>query len=425
MLAENQKVIVKWNGVNRKYYESNGYIFTEMGNEFEIDVNDLIKTSTIKVRFICDYCNGENQIDEKSKYKQYRDLLRYRKTSNKDCCVNMNCRSKKVRESQILNLRNEKKTFGDMFPLLLKEWSDKNEKNPYMFTPHSAQVVWWICEKGHEWEEKIVKRTHGSKCKECGDIIRFNNRLIITHPELCEEWNYKRNKITIDEVTKGSAKVVWWIGKCGHEWDDQISNRTRGNNCPYCSGMRVNDTNCLANLRPDLLLEWDYDKNNGIISPYEVACKSNKEAWWKCLVCSHEWKASMNQRSKSGCEVCSESKGEKRIRKWLKHDNFVFESQKEFEGLIGTGGRNLSYDFYLPEYNLLIEYQGSFHDGSGGEYTEQNLEKQQEHDKRKREYTKQNGIDLLEVWYWDFDNIEEILTNKFIELQLLKYPTLG
>ena len=38
--------------------------------------------------------------------------------------------------------------------------------------------------------------------------------------------------------------------------------------------------------------------------------------------------------------------------------------------------------------------------------------RQQEHDRRKREYAKQNNIDLLEIWYWDYDNIEDILSNK-------------
>ena len=70
----------------------------------------------------------------------------------------------------------------------------------------------------------------------------------------------------------------------------------------------------------------------------------------------------------------------------------------------------LSYDFYLlSPYNLLIEYQGNFHDGSSGDYSCENLEQQIEHDKRKREYAKNHNIPLLEIWYWDFDNIEEIL----------------
>jgi hypothetical protein len=112
---------------------------------------------------------------------------------------------------------------------------------------------------------------------------------------------------------------------------------------------------------------------------------------------------------KRGCPVCKESKGEKKIREWLKSNLIEFEAQKEFENLIGIGEGLLSYDFYLPKQNILIEYQGEFHDGSGGEYTNAKLEYQKEHDKRKKEYAKQNRIELLEVWYWDFNNVGEIL----------------
>ena len=73
------------------------------------------------------------------------------------------------------------------------------------------------------------------------------------------------------------------------------------------------------------------------------------------------------------------------------------------------GKGNLSYDFYLPKYNLLIEYQGEFHDGSAGKYSRINIKKQQEHDRRKKQYAKDNNIKLLEIWYWDYDNIEKIL----------------
>jgi hypothetical protein len=112
---------------------------------------------------------------------------------------------------------------------------------------------------------------------------------------------------------------------------------------------------------------------------------------------------------------CNESKGEKRAREWLKQNNIKFESQKEFNGLLGLGGGNLSYDFYLTAQNTLIEYQGEFHDGTANRQNDDEYRIQQEHDKRKREYALNNNIDLLEIWYWDFDRIEEILEMKLKE----------
>ena len=70
----------------------------------------------------------------------------------------------------------------------------------------------------------------------------------------------------------------------------------------------------------------------------------------------------------------------------------------------------LRFDFYLPDYNLLIECQGVQHrEWREGWITKEKFEKQLEHDKRKRNYAKENNINLLEIWYYDIDEIEEIL----------------
>ena len=138
---------------------------------------------------------------------------------------------------------------------------------------------------------------------------------------------------------------------------------------------------------------------------------------WACLKDSCKKIFEMNWhhiKEGIGCPFCNESKGEKNISKWLYNNEINYVPQKTFDGLLGLGNNNLSYDFYLPDHNLLIEYQGEFHDGKSSVYTSLNLKRQQEHDRRKREYTQNHNIKLLEIWYWDFDNIEEILNNTLI-----------
>jgi len=58
------------------------------------------------------------------------------------------------------------------------------------------------------------------------------------------------------------------------------------------------------------------------------------------------------------------------------------------------------------------------HDGNVGKKAQplSKLKIQQEHDRRKREYALYNNINLLEIWYWDFNRIEEIL-----QTELQKY----
>lgn len=109
------------------------------------------------------------------------------------------------------------------------------------------------------------------------------------------------------------------------------------------------------------------------------------------------------------CPHCNVIKGEDRIAKYLLLHDIEFRQQVKYDSLIGLGGGKLSYDFYLPTYNLLIEYQGEFHDGTSGIQTQHEFKKQVEHDKRKREYAKNHNINLLEIWYYDFSRIEEIL----------------
>lgn len=111
---------------------------------------------------------------------------------------------------------------------------------------------------------------------------------------------------------------------------------------------------------------------------------------------------------KSGrCPKCSSRKsaGENRIANFLEKNKILFEEQKKFKEL----GR-LSYDFFLPDFNLLIEYQGKQHfepiEHFGGE---EKFLTQKEHDFKKKEFAKNNGFNFLEISYLDFNNIESIL----------------
>ena len=87
----------------------------------------------------------------------------------------------------------------------------------------------------------------------------------------------------------------------------------------------------------------------------------------------------------------------------------LFEEQKKFPNL-----GKLSYDFWLPKSQTLIEYQGAQHyepiNCFGGE---EKYKIQIEHDRLKREYALKNNYTLIEISYKDFDNIETILLNIF------------
>lgn len=264
-------------------------------------------------------------------------------------------------------------------------------------------------------------------CKSCsirnrGIAKAETNSLATYFKDMVKEWiicletgcdNYTPDMVNV----KSNYRVLWKCSKtgCNHQWEAIVSDRTSGSGCPACWGRTVSDNNRLSLFFPELNNEWNHLKNRNM-TPNDFTYSSHKRVWWICKY-NHEWKTPVYSRTitKSNCPICSESKGEKRIREWLENNEIKFIPQKTYFELNGLGGKPLSYDFYLTAHNVLIEYQGEFHDGSGNsDFTKINLHTQQEHDRRKRKYSDQNNINLLEIWYWDFNNIEKILSNNIL-----------
>ena len=125
-------------------------------------------------------------------------------------------------------------------------------------------------------------------------------------PELINEWSQRNLPITPDSVTHGSNKIVWWKGKCGHEWRASIKNRViSGSGCPYCSHNAILEGfNDLASQKPELAAEWS-DRNAPLL-PTQVTVFANRKAWWKCKECGNEWETLITTRSDgSKCPYCS------------------------------------------------------------------------------------------------------------------------
>lgn len=136
-----------------------------------------------------------------------------------------------------------------------------------------------------------------------------DNAMLKVRPELFYEWDFEKNDelgLDVYRVTKGSHKVTWWnCFKCGSPYDKQIAERVKGQNCPYCRGLRVNHTNSLASLNPKLASEW-HPILNGDLTPHDVTYKSKKKVWW-IGECGHEWDALIIDRTKNNnkCPYCS------------------------------------------------------------------------------------------------------------------------
>ena len=132
------------------------------------------------------------------------------------------------------------------------------------------------------------------------------NSLAVKNTELASEWHpYKNKAVTPLNVCCSSHMSVWWLGKCGHEWQARIDHRNNGAGCPYCSGRNVilGETD-LETVNPQIAKEWHSIKN-GDLTPSNITAKNNYKAWWICEH-GHEWQASVASRiDGTGCPYCS------------------------------------------------------------------------------------------------------------------------
>lgn len=133
----------------------------------------------------------------------------------------------------------------------------------------------------------------------------------ISNSHLINEWNWKKNKgINPETIQLGTHKKFWWICKFGHEWKSAVYSRTSkfACGCPYCAGQKViSGWNDLATLYPNIIKEWNYDKN--IISPNKIRPNTNKKYWWTCSTCNNEWESSPAHRIRGrSCPKCARQK---------------------------------------------------------------------------------------------------------------------
>ena len=196
---------------------------------------------------------------------------------------------------------------------LLKEWDyKKNSRLPNEYSPVSGQKVWWKCKKGHNWEASISNRVYGRNCPYCsGRKVGKDNNLSFINPSLSKEWDFKKNTLKPTQVTPFSHQKVWWIclKNKKHSYMASVAHRSGGTNCPFCAGKKVDETNSLEMLYPDIAKEWHPSKNKGL-TPSKISSGSEKKVWWICPKNKkHSYMASVSHRSGgTNCPFCAGKK---------------------------------------------------------------------------------------------------------------------
>ncbi|MBK6953831.1 MAG: zinc-ribbon domain-containing protein [Crocinitomicaceae bacterium] len=209
-----------------------------------------------------------------------------------------------------------KPKLNETHPHLCLEWHPTNNGGlkPQDVSRGSDKKISWKCNKGegHEWISTVANRVSGKGCPVCaGRKVVPSNCLQKTNPILAKQWHPTKNgDLKPTDFTFGSHEKIYW--KCdndpNHVWKAQIKSRSSGVGCPFCANLKIDDSNNLEKVLPEIAKQWHPFKN-GDIKPSEIAPRAKKSYWWKCeLGDDHEWESSVDNRSKAGCPICSNRK---------------------------------------------------------------------------------------------------------------------
>lgn len=269
-----------------------------------------------------------------------------------------------------------------------------------------------IC--GHEWEITPNNLLRGHGCAKCanrnnGDKKRAKYNEVI---EMLKKYNLK---ICEGEVYKNNQTPIKCVDLDGYIVYIRLGNLQQGQGF---SRFGNNNPSTIENIKHYIETRNDCKDIELVSDKFK---KSDSKLTFKCSkhgLFDMTW---ANFYRGKRCPKCNQSKGESKIEQWLKENNIDYERQYAFEDC-----RHLSllkFDFYLPNYNICIEYDGEQHKkpicfgGISEKEAIKEFKLTQERDKIKNEYCKTHNIPLLRIPYTEFDNIEIILESFLKEIK--------
>lgn len=263
--------------------------------------------------------------------------------------------------------------------------------------------------------DDIVNSKQG--CRYCGIELRGKKYQINTDTIIA-----RCNELLLNYVDRYVHNQETWIKfTCNNHLDKGIQEiswfhlKTCAKGCAYCTG-RYKTTK-------DFIVEMaEINPNIEIIGEYTG---SENAVDCRCKLCGCLWSPiGRSLKNGQGCPHCTMSKGEIKVRQFLDSQKIKYVSQKTFDDCIYE--QKLKFDFYLSDYNIIIEYDGEQHfkpvdfANKGIEWATNLYNKNLEKDAIKNKYCKDNHIFLIRIPYYEYDNINSILTTELSDILICK-----
>ena len=375
-----------------------------------------------------------NKAKEKYKDKYDYSLVEYinNKTNVKIIC---NKCKKIFEQTPSMHLKKDKKCACERLEKNKQRFIESskikyNNRYDYSFVEYKGnkERVLIKCTKHNELF-KTTPRNHlfkSSGCRKCAKEnmienghkkVKSNEQFILdSQLKYGNKYNYSKCNYT---GTKNNITLI--CNDCGSEFTINAHSHLNGidGGCKTCGITKVSKTKelsleevlekCKKHINADNYI-FDNIEYKGSHDKMRIECK--KHGYFFML--PYNFYGNMQN-----CPECyNKSIGEKIIINAFSEKNIKYEYEKEFDMLIDK--RKLSYDFYIPEYNVLLECNGIQHYKFEPYFhkTLHDWHKQLHHDWLKRKYAKDNNFKLIAIKYTKLSRLKKDI-NKIIKLIML------
>ncbi len=270
---------------------------------------------------------------------------------------------------------------------------------------------------GTVWYPTPNTLLNGQGCPECGRIAS-NLHSMKSNNEFIQELAEKNPTIEPLEEYKGVFKKIKFKCKeCSHEWlmdPDAALHALQG--CPICS--KIEKVKAMSKTNEQFLKELAEINPN--LEPLEEYINGHDKISVRCKIHNYVWSVAPIKilTMHTGCPKCVASNNENIISSILTKWGYQFELQKRFSDC--KDKNTLPFDFYLPEYNICIEYDGEQHyfpirfRGVSEVDSTTSFNTTVSHDCIKTKYCLDNKIPLIRIPYWEADNMESFLFDEMV-----------
>lgn len=295
------------------------------------------------------------------------------------------CSNEKHRSTKEEFILKSREIHGDKYDYSLVEYKGNKVK------------VKIIC-GDHIFEQKPNSHLSGCGCGKCYGTHRRKLSNVINIFKKVHGGKYDYSKI-IYKNNHSKLKVI-----CPDHgiFEQNFKDHSKGVGCPKCcSNYKLNTKEFIKKSILAHGNRYDYSKVKYVNSHTKVKIICPDHGIFEQMPYKHS-------NEEQGCSSCKDSKGVTLICNYLSDNDIKYNREVTLDGCVSKNNIPLRYDFYLPSYDIYIEYDGEQHfrpvKNWGGKKAFKDL---QERDKIKDIFCENNSLKLYRISY--MDDVIEVL----------------